>query len=145
MQDAIVRDISLKATPERVYKVMTDPDEIIKWFPDAVEAGTLEVGQEPFFLFREYGVRRRILVVAANPFAYFAFRWAHGPEDSQEHVSEHPNTLVEFLIEGEGEETKVTIKETGFASLPHEYASQSHEDNTGGWEFMADRLQKLLN
>ena len=146
MQDAIIREVTFKATSERVYKVMTDPAEIVKWFPDSVEEGTLEVGQEPFFAFKEYGVRHRILVVAANPSDYFAFRWAPGLEGSQElPVTGLPNTLVEFLIEAQGETTKVTIKESGFASLPSRYAAKSHEENSGGWEYMADRLEKLLS
>ena len=51
MQDAIIREITLKASQERVYHAITDLNEIVKWFPDSVEGGTLEVGQEPIFSF----------------------------------------------------------------------------------------------
>ena len=56
-----------------------------------------------------------------------------------------PNTLVEFLIEVVAEGTKVTVKESGFASLPLSEAESSFKDNNGGWEYMVDRLGKLLN
>ena len=34
--------------------------------------------------------------------------------------------------------------ESGFASLPAEVYEQSLKDNTEGWQFMLDRLQKYL-
>jgi len=54
MQDTIVREITVKAPKERVYTAITDPTQIIKWFPDAVE-GKLEAGERPVFDFGEYG------------------------------------------------------------------------------------------
>ncbi len=145
MQDAIVREITVKATQERVYQAMTDPSEIIKWFPEAVEGGSLEVGQEPTFTFMDGQRRRRVIVVAANPNSYFAFRWAPGPDGLEEkHVMELPNTLIEFHVEALGENTKVTVKESGFASLPADFASTTHDQNSGGWDYMFDRLSTLL-
>ncbi len=146
MLDEIIREITLKAPQERVYHVMTDPSEITKWFPDAVLDGNLEVGSEPYFEFREYGVKSRILVVASDPFSYFAFRWSPGARVADDrHVVELPNTLVEFIIEANGDESKVTIKESGFAKLPIESGASSHNDNSEGWTFMAERLSKLIN
>ena len=83
--------------------------------------------------------------MAADPFSYFSFRWAPGPEGlAERHVLELPNTRIEFLIESIPEGTKVTVKESGFASLPEEYADAMHNQNTGGWQYMADRLEKLF-
>ena len=145
MQDSIVREITVKAPQERVYRTITDINEITKWFPEAVEGGSLEPGQEPTFIFREGHSRRRVIIVAADPFSYFSFRWAPGPEGlAERHVLELPNTLIEFLIESIPEGTKVTVKESGFASLPEEYADAMHNQNTGGWQYMADRLEKLF-
>jgi uncharacterized protein YndB with AHSA1/START domain len=146
MQDAIIREITVKASPEKVYRAISDPTEIIKWFPEAVEGGTLEPGQEPTFVFRNGESRRRVIIEAANPFDYFAYRWAPGPDGlAEEHVLDLPNTLIEFLIEVVGDETKVTVKESGFAALPPEYAHESHHQNSGGWEFMMDRLSLRFN
>lgn len=87
MQDAIIREITVKASQERVYQAITDPAEIIKWFPDAIEGGTLEV------------------------------------------------------VGG----TKVTLKESGFSSLPQSEAESSFKDNNGGWDYMVERLSALLD
>lgn len=143
MQDTIVREISVKADKERVYKAITDPKELIRWFPDAIE-GTLEVGQRPILNFGEHG-KNQIYVVAAKPFDYFAYRWIPGSANYIGDVLAVPNTLVEFHIEELGDETKVIVKESGFASLKSEVAAESFKQNSGGWEYMMKRLEKVMN
>lgn len=145
MQDAIIREITVKATKERVYKAITDPKEIVTWFPDAVEGGTLEVGQRPIFVFNGENHKAQIYVEAAKPFEYFAYRWVPGSAGIIGDVLAVPNTLVEFhIVESEGR-TKVTLKESGFASLPAHVAEESLNQNSGGWEYMMNRLEKVLN
>ncbi|MEO6508622.1 MAG: SRPBCC family protein [Patescibacteria group bacterium] len=144
MQDSITREITLKAPKERVYKAITDPSEIITWFPDKIE-GTLEVGQRPVMVFTNENHRTSIYVEAARPFEYFAYRWVPGSSGIIGDVLEVPNTLVEFFIEEIGEQVKLTVKESGFASLPAEVAEESFKQNSGGWEYMISRLEKLMN
>ena len=118
----------------------------MKWFPDTVEDGTLEVGQEPIFTFQGVSHKRRVHIVAANPYGYFACRWVSGPSGAVAHdVLSIPNKLVELLIEVVVDGTKVTAKESGFASLPLGEAKSSFKDNYGGWEYMVERLGKLLD
>ena len=145
LQDVITRNITVKASKERVFKALTDPKEIVVWFPDSVEGGTLEVGQEPIFSFEGATHKRRVHIEASNPYDYFAYRWVPGPSGAgASDVLGIPNTLVEFSIEEVEGGTKVTVKESGFASLPIEEAESSFKDNSGGWEYMLDRLEKLL-
>lgn len=145
MQDAIVKEIVLKASQIRVYQAITDPKEIIKWFPDSVEGGTLEVGEEPIFSFEGATHQRRVHIVASSPYDYFAFRWVPGPSgEGAQDILNIPNTLVEFSIEAVADGTKVIVRESGFSLLPMSEAESSFKDNNGGWEFMVDRLEKLL-
>ena len=144
MQDAIVREITVKAPKEQVYKAMTDPAEITSWFPDAVE-GNMTVGEQPFLIFTEQKHRTRILVEAAKPYSYFAFRWVPGSIGTTEDLHTVPNTLVEFTIEEVGSGTKVTVKESGFADMPAEVAQGSYDQNTGGWTYRMGRLEKVMN
>jgi uncharacterized protein YndB with AHSA1/START domain len=144
MQDTIIREITVKANKERVYKAITDPKEIVTWFPDAIEGSALEVGERPILNFGEHG-KSQIYVEAANPFEYFAYRWVPGSVGMIGDVLKVPNTLVEFHIEDLGEGAKVTVKESGFASLPAEVAEKSFKQNSGGWEFMMNRLEKVMN
>lgn len=142
MQDVIQREITVKATKESVYAAITDPTQIISWFPDAV-VGSFEVGAQPVLSFDGYG-KSRIYIADAKPFKYFAYRWIPGDSEVVDDVTCVPNTLVEFMIEEMGEETKVTLKESGFAALPADDAEEKLKMNVGGWEYMMDRLEKIF-
>ncbi len=144
MQDTITREITVKAPKERVYKAITDPKEITKWFPDQIE-GTLEVGQRPMMIFEGGKHKTSIYVEAAKPFDYFSYRWVPGGAGIVGDVLQVPNTLVEFFIEEIGQETKVTVKESGFSTLPADVAEESFNQNSGGWGYMMGRLEKLMN
>ena len=145
MQDVIIREITVKATKERVYRAITDPKEIITWFPDAVEGGTLEAGQRPIFIFENGAHKSQTYIEAARPFEYFAYRWVPGSAGIVGDVLAVPNTLVEFHIEELEDGTKVTVKESGFASLPAEVAEECFNQNSGGWEYMINRLESAMN
>jgi len=140
MQDTIQREITIKASKERVYAAIADPKQMISWFPDAIE-GTLEVGERPIFDFGEYG-KNQIYIEAAQPHEYFAYRWIPGANHFIGDVLTRANTLVEFRLAETGGITKVTMLESGFASLPIEVAEECLNQNTGGWEYMLGRLEK---
>ncbi len=144
MQDTIVREITVNASQEKVYNTITDPTKIVTWFPDEVE-GDMEVGERSTFVFKDQNHRAQIYIVDKKPFTYFAYRWIPGGQTATHDVLEGANTLVEFIIEKLEHGTKLTVKESGFASLPAEVAEQSLKDNTGGWAYMMNRIEKLLN
>jgi uncharacterized protein YndB with AHSA1/START domain len=142
MQDEIKRSITIKAAKERVYAAIAEPDQIVKWFPSAIEGG-LNVGDQPILDFGGHG-KNRIAVVAAQPHEYFAYRWVPGAAHFEGDVLSVPNTLVEFRItESDGVST-VTVTETGFSKLPTDRAEEQFKQNSGGWEFMIARLGKLF-
>lgn len=143
MQDIIEREVTVTASPEKVYQAITDPKQITTWFPDKIE-GSLEVGQRPVFIFTEYDHKAQIYVEAATPFEYFAYRWVPGGAFTGD-VLTVPNTLVEFFITKTDDGTKVTLKESGFAKLPKEMAKERHSQNSGGWDHMMGRLEKVMN
>ncbi len=146
MQDVISREIIVKANKEKVYGAITDPAKVVAWFPDAIENGTLEEGQNPLFIFNGGKNKAQVHIEKATPFDYFSFRWIPGGNDKGgEDVMSLPHTLVEFLIEEQSEGTKVTVKESGFAALPVEMAEKSFKDNSGGWDYMMNRLEKVFS
>jgi uncharacterized protein YndB with AHSA1/START domain len=145
MQDSITREIIVKAAKERVYGAITDPKQIVTWFPDVVEGGTLEVGQRPIFVFTEENHKTQIYVEAARPFDYFSFRWVPGGTGIIGDVLLVPNTLVEFFLEEHDGGTKITLKESGFSSLSPEVAETSFNQNSGGWAYMMGRLESAMN
>jgi uncharacterized protein YndB with AHSA1/START domain len=140
MQDVIKSEITIKAPKERVYSAIADPDQIITWFPDAIE-GELKTGERPLLVFNGHG-KSQTYIEAMQPYSYFAFRWIPGGSDFVGDVLTVPNTLVEFRIEETDGVSLVTMTESGFAKLPLEVAKSSFEQNSNGWVYMLDRLDK---
>jgi len=143
MQDIIQREILIKATKERIFDAITNPEQVVLWFPDTVE-GIYKVGEQPIFGFGEHG-KNQLYIVEARPYEYFAYRWVPGSNHFLGDVLTVPNTLVEFRIEELKEGScKVTLTESGFAKLPIEVAKESFNQNSGGWDFMLGRLVKYF-
>ncbi|CAN5189213.1 hypothetical protein BH11PAT4_BH11PAT4_5420 [soil metagenome] len=140
--DTIEREVIVKAPQERVYSAITDPAQITQWFPDAIE-GDFVVGAQPVLNFGTDG-KARIKIIDAKPFEYFAFRWVPGGGEVVADVTAVVTTLVEFMVEGMGDETKVTVKESGFSGFGPEVAKEKFEMNSGGWEYMMDRFEKFF-
>ena len=144
MQDAINREITINASKERIYEAISNPERVIKWFPTTLE-GDYSVGSQPIFGFGEHG-RNQIYVVAARPYEYFAYRWVPGASHYLGDVLAVPNTLVEFNItELTDDACKVTLTESGFSSLPTELMEEAFNQNSGGWDFMLNRLESLFD
>jgi uncharacterized protein YndB with AHSA1/START domain len=144
MQDLIQREIMIQATPQRIYAAIADPEQVIKWFPETLE-GDYSVGAQPVFGFGEHG-KTQVYVVAANPFEYFAYRWVPGANHFLGDVLKVASTLVEFRITEQADgRCKVTMTESGFAALPKAMMADALKQNTGGWEFMMNRLSQLFN
>ena len=144
MQDTIEREITIRASKERVFNAIEDPAQIVAWFPDTVE-GELKEGQQPIFAFEGYG-RYTVHVVKVQPYDYFAYRWVQ-TLDANGFVGDvlaHPNTLVEFHLRENGATTVVKVTETGFAGLPAEVGKRKFQDNASGWEHFVHRLQEYV-
>ncbi len=143
MQDVITREIHINAPQQRVYAAIADPELVVQWFPETLE-GEYVVGQQPIFGFGEHG-RSQVYVEAADPHSYFAYRWVPGSQHYLGDVLAVPHTLVEFRIEALGDrQCKVTLTESGFSQLPVEVMEKSFQQNSGGWDFMLGRLEKLF-
>ena len=140
MKDSINREIIINAAKERIYEAIANPEHVIKWFPETLE-GKYSVGSQPIFGFGEHG-KSQIYIVAARPHYYFAYRWLPGSNHYLGDVLSVPNTLVEFnIIEQADDSCKVVLTESGFSSLPKELVETVFKQNSAGWEFMLGRLE----
>ena len=143
MQNVITREITIQATQEAIYRAIADAEQVIKWFPEAIE-GDYSVGQQPIFSFGDHG-KNQVLIEEARPNDYFAYRWVPGANHFLGDVRSVPNTLVEFRISEETNgECTLTLTESGFAALPPEMIDSAFQQNSNGWEFMLGRLQTYL-
>lgn len=144
MQNEIKREIEIKASKEAIYEAIANPEKVVKWFPETLE-GEYKVGHQPIFGFGEHG-KNQILVIEAAPHEYFAYRWVPGASHYLGDINKTTSTLVEFHISQINESLcKVTLTESGFAKLPDEVREKAFKQNSGGWDFMLDRLQKYLS
>lgn len=127
----IERSIIVKADRERVWRAMTTPESIAKWF-QPVHFERLVVGETVTF---ERGAQGLIVIV--EPMDRFGFRGQIAPP--------HPaQTLVVFLLETVPEGTRITVTEEGFEALPDHIRECCYKDNIQGWEKVLSELSVHL-
>jgi len=131
MEDRIERRITIRAAPDKVWQFVACPGW---WLPgsDAVPArGSGRVSVACGGDARPYVID----VVRLEPPGYASFRWASafaGAEPAPGRA-----TLVECYLQPVGDETGVTVVESGFASLdlPDALREDEMKGNTGGWQY----------
>ena len=136
----IEREIVIDAPVEVVWRTITEPDQISRWFADKVE---LEVkpGARGYMGFGEQG--GPVIVETVDPPTRFSFRWNH-PAGEEPAVGN--SFLVEFTLVGEGANTRLRVVESGLNSLPWPDVDKQRyaEEHNGGWGEFLDRLAALL-
>jgi uncharacterized protein YndB with AHSA1/START domain len=81
--NSVEREILIEASPEIIWSVITEPDQISRWFSDEADVqgragadGTLTWRQGGRGGYKESDLIVPIRVVEAEPFRRFAFRWS---------------------------------------------------------------------
>jgi len=138
--DTIEREILIQARADVVWGVITEPAQISRWFTDEAEvealagcAGTLIWKAGGRAGSGEGGLIAPILVVDAEPYRRFSFRWCH-PEGAS--PDEGNSALVEFSLTEEADRTRLRVVESGIDAVTYDDESRtryrgSHER---GWE-----------
>ena len=141
--DRIERTIDLPVPPERVWRAITIPDELSRWFSDRVHLDA-RVGGEIILEWNAYG-RATGVVEVLDPPHTFAFRWrAHGVSPEQPLAPDN-STLVTFTLVPTGEGTRMQLVETGFASLPAAIRAVAYRENVSGWRVELEELVAYLH
>ena len=142
IQDVILREFTVPVSQGRVWTAITQPQHISKWFgSDCI--GTIAAGEIVTFGWESEQSRARI--EAIEPEERFAFSWQPGSgEDKTAPFDQLHVTLVEFLLEQVDGGTRVTMRESGFASLPEEMQTGAVSDNTWGWDIEVAELEAYL-
>jgi uncharacterized protein YndB with AHSA1/START domain len=141
-QDRIERVVDLPVSPTRAWAAITEPEQISQWFGDRVEF-ELQPGAMMLFGWGEIKFRGRI--AAVEPITRFAYHWVNRISDDPEiPVDETSRTLVEFLLEPTESGTRLTLFESGFASLPADYRDEAFAENSQGWNAELGDLEQYL-
>jgi uncharacterized protein YndB with AHSA1/START domain len=138
--DSVEREILIHAAPEVVWGVITQPEQISRWFSDAADVegragadGTLTWRPRGRGGDKEIDMIVPIRVVEAEPFRRFSFRWNHpegtGPDESN-------SALVEFSLIEEDGATRLKVLESGIDAVTLDEQSRAKylEDHEHGWE-----------
>lgn len=130
-EDRIERETLIAASLDRVWSLVTQPGF---WVADKASLpGTMaEEGETMLAKNPEYG-DFPVRVEKVDPQTYVAYRWASAFPG--EELRADNSTLVEFTLSTEGDKTRLTVVESGFAALAgsEELRSKAVKDNTGGW------------
>jgi uncharacterized protein YndB with AHSA1/START domain len=138
--DIVEREILIEASPEVVWGVITEPEQISRWFSDEAEVegragadGTLTWKPGGRGGEREFDMIVPIRVVEAEPFRRFSFRWNH-PEGAR--PDESNSALVEFSLIEEADWTRLRVVESGIGAVAPDTAGKTRylEDHGQGWE-----------
>ena len=132
----ITKVLIINAQPERVFKAISDTDELTQWFPDVAYMEPKVNGRVNFkflkkradnLIDKDYLMEGKITEFEENK--KLSYSWTH-PD-----IPEFPETLVSWLLEPtETGMTQVTVNHTGFDDK--KTANMYNE----GWSWFTGRL-----
>lgn len=141
-EDSIERDTLIDAPVARVWSLVSAPGF---WVADAesIKGTTAVEGESMVASNPEHG-DFPVLVVKVEPQSYLAYRWA--PATPGDELTESNSTLVEFTLSPEGDKTRLTVVESGFAALAvsEEVRAQTIQNLSHGWPQVLDSAKKRV-
>ncbi len=140
--DRIERDTLIEASVERVWSLVSAPGFWVA-DPESIKGTTAVEGESMVAKNADDG-DFPVTVVKVEPQSYVAYRWA--PATPGQELTEDNTTLVEFTLSPEGDKTRLTVVESGFAALnvPEEVRVQTVKNLTGGWPHVLDAAKKRV-
>jgi uncharacterized protein YndB with AHSA1/START domain len=131
VEDRIEQRITIRAAQDKVWQIVTRPGW---WLPGS----NADPARGPGRVSVAYGGDARpyvIDVVRLEPHGYASFRWASAFGGAE--PAPGTATLVEVYLQPVGDETGVTVVESGFASLdlPDALREDELKGNLGGWQY----------
>lgn len=139
---AVEREILVEAPIDVVWRTITEPEQITKWFADRVEL-VLEPGGHGYMGFGEQG--GPVVVEVVDPPNRFSFRWNH-PHDQEPVVGN--SILVEFVLTKEADErTLLQVIESGheLRDWPDTEKTRYADEHRDGWGRFLDRLAGVFD
>jgi len=143
----IEREVLIEAPADVVWRTITEPDQIARWFADKVELD-LRPGGAGTLVFEDKATTRPttapLVVVAVEPPRRFTFRWSH--PDGEAPVPGN-SVLVEFTLTEEGNDrTRLRVSETGLGAIrwADEDKARYVAEHRHGWAEKLGWLQGLF-
>jgi uncharacterized protein YndB with AHSA1/START domain len=131
----VVQTLEVHATPERVFALWTEPDELVRWWP---EAATFEprVGGEVRLEFPQGNVTGE--VTRFEPPRALGFTWIRSD------FPDYP-TQVDVSITDLGRgRSRIDLVHSGWDALPEDYAAEWMPMHAAGWQHFLGLLDDLV-
>lgn len=141
MTDSIIRSITIAAPPDRVWTALTA--EFGTWFRTTLDRpfAVGEITEGAMTMPGAEGLPFKARTEVLDPPRRFAFRWPQWDFEANRNLEdEAPWTRVEFVLEPQGEGTKVTVTETGFEAIGGSLGEKILRENSQGWEIQLKNL-----
>ena len=143
----IERDIEIEAPVEVVWRTITEPDQVLRWFSDAVDIEA-RPGANGTLTFRGDGTGEptvvHLTVVAVERPHLYSFRWNHPSGVSATPAN---SLLVTFTLVADGAaRTRLRVEETGLEGVDwlDERKDDYADEHRQGWQTLGGRLRELL-
>jgi uncharacterized protein YndB with AHSA1/START domain len=155
--DRIEMATQLKASRARVWRAISDPQELGAWFglradgpftPGATVTATIapttvdaEVAKEqrPF-----EGMKFEMIIERVEPERLFSFRWHPFAVDRGVDYEKEPTTLVALALDDTRDGVTLTVTESGFERLPANRRAAAFAANQQGWAKQLELIQRYL-
>jgi len=138
----IRREILLRAPRERVWWALTTHEGWTGWFSNEVK-GTFAKGEMLTLIFGGQHVCEA-RIVEFDPMDVMAYQWHPGDAHRLHDHPEDQLTTVRFTLADAPEGTRLTMVESGFASIPDPRHTDALRENNGGWDSELPKIQPLV-
>lgn len=142
--------ISIEAPPDRIWKALTDPADLVNWFPLEAEVVPGEGGS--ILLSWGPGISGRNRIIAWDPPRHLRTSWMEQDEGKREPSAIHDlytqdkeaarRIAVDYAIEGEGGRTTLRLVHSGFGTGAR--WDKEYEGVGRGWRFELRSLRHYL-
>ena len=139
--DIIKKEIVIKASVDKVYAALIDPEQLIQWFPNIA---TIEpwTGGRIFFRFskeitkekKDHDVIGTIINIIPNKELSYTWNFTTKPEYNK-------NTIVTWKLEQlDNDNTKIILIHSGFTNLDR----IQYDEHNEGWDWYTKRLENFV-
>ena len=142
----IDRSIELNAPPDRVWRALTNAEELSAWFQVTIE-GAIAQGTEVWMTSvhpDHAGQRFRVRIAELTRPNRVVWEWHPGEVDPALDYSREPRTTVTFSLEPSGRGTRLSVSETGFDAITLARRAKVYKDNSEGWAAVLVWLQQYV-
>jgi uncharacterized protein YndB with AHSA1/START domain len=143
--DRIERKILLKASPARVWRALSNAEELGKWFGVKLEGKTFAAGKRVQGQVTHPGYEHLVwdvVIERMEPERILSWRWHPAPLEPGADYAKEPTTLVTFELQAAQGGTLLTIVESGFDAVPPARRLDAFRLNSSGWDQQIKNIEK---